>query len=183
MTRLIAASDLHGSAHWCRLLLQAFSAEQPERLILLGDLLYHGPRNSLPDDYNPKEVINLLNTVSDRLLCVRGNCDARVDQAVLHFPILADYAVIRAAGRLIYATHGDVYRQDNPPPLCPGDILLHGHTHIPCWQSFGSNNLCLNPGSVSLPKGGSPHSYLLISDSVLQWKNLENGKTFHELVL
>ena len=157
--KLMIASDLHGSAFYCRQLLAAMEREQPDKLLLLGDILYHGPRNDLPEGYAPKEVIAMLNPLRERLLCVRGNCDTEVDQMVLDFPILAC-----------------------PPPLAKGDILLHGHTHVPAWQEFGSGNLYLNPGSVAIPKENSAHSYMMLTDSGFAWKDLE-GSIYHTLAL
>ena len=177
------ASDLHGSAYYCRKMLEAFEREGADRLFLLGDLLYHGPRNDLPREYAPKEVIPLLNGKREKLLCVRGNCDAEVDQMVLEFPVLADYAVLPVGRRLIYATHGHIYHVKNLPPLAPGDVLLHGHTHVPAWTEFGQGNLYLNPGSVSIPKENSPHSYMTLEGNTMQWKELENSAVFHELTL
>ncbi|MBD9046714.1 MAG: phosphodiesterase [Faecalibacterium prausnitzii] len=177
------ASDLHGSAYYCRKMLEAFEREGADRLFLLGDLLYHGPRNDLPREYAPKEVIPLLNGKREKLLCVRGNCDAEVDQMVLEFPVLADYAVLPVGQRLIYATHGHIYHVKNLPPLAPGDVLLHGHTHVPAWTEFGQGNLYLNPGSVSIPKENSPHSYMTLEGNTMQWKELENSAVFHELTL
>ena len=177
------ASDLHGSAYYCRKMLEAFEREGADRLFLLGDLLYHGPRNDLPRDYAPKEVIPLLNGKKEKLLCVRGNCDAEVDQMVLEFPVLADYAVLPVGQRLIYATHGHIYHVKNLPPLAPGDMLLHGHTHVPAWTEFGQGNLYLNPGSVSIPKENSPHSYMTLEGNTMQWKELESSAVFHELTL
>ena len=177
------ASDLHGSAYYCRKMLEAFEREGADRLFLLGDLLYHGPRNDLPREYAPKEVIPLLNGKKEKLLCVRGNCDAEVDQMVLEFPVLADYAVIPVGRRLIYATHGHIYHVKNLPPLAPGDVLLHGHTHVPAWTEFGQGNLYLNPGSVSIPKENSPHSYMTLEENTMQWKELESSAVFHELAL
>lgn len=177
------ASDLHGSAYYCRKMLEAFEREGADRLFLLGDLLYHGPRNDLPREYAPKEVIPLLNEKKEKLLCVRGNCDAEVDQMVLEFPVLADYAVLPVGQRLIYATHGHIYHVKNLPPLAPGDVLLHGHTHVPAWTEFGQGNLYLNPGSVSIPKEDSPHSYMTLEGNTMQWKELESGAVFHELTL
>ena len=177
------ASDLHGSAYYCRKMLEAFEREGADRLFLLGDLLYHGPRNDLPREYAPKEVIPLLNGKKEKLLCVRGNCDAEVDQMVLEFPVLADYAVLPVGQRLIYATHGHIYHVKNLPPLAPGDVLLHGHTHVPAWTEFGQGNLYLNPGSVSIPKENSPHSYMILEENTMQWKELESGAVFHELTL
>ena len=177
------ASDLHGSAYYCRKMLEAFEREGADRLFLLGDLLYHGPRNDLPREYAPKEVIPLLNGKKEKLLCVRGNCDAEVDQMVLEFPVLADYAVLPVEQRLIYATHGHIYHVKNLPPLAPGDVLLHGHTHVPAWTEFGQGNLYLNPGSVSIPKENSPHSYMTLKGNTMQWKELESSAVFHELTL
>lgn len=177
------ASDLHGSAYYCRKMLEAFEREGADRLLLLGDLLYHGPRNDLPREYAPKEVIPLLNGKKEKLLCVRGNCDAEVDQMVLEFPVLADYAVLPVGQRLIYATHGHIYHVKNLPPLAPGDVLLHGHTHVPAWTEFGQGNLYLNPGSVSIPKENSPHSYMTLERNTMQWKELESSAVFHELTL
>ena len=177
------ASDLHGSAYYCRKMLEAFEREGANRLFLLGDLLYHGPRNDLPREYAPKEVIPLLNGKKEKLLCVRGNCDAEVDQMVLEFPVLADYAVLPVGRRLIYATHGHIYHVKNLPPLAPGDVLLHGHTHVPAWTEFGQGNLYLNPGSVSIPKENSPHSYMTLEGNTMQWKELESSAVFHELTL
>ena len=177
------ASDLHGSTYYCRKMLEAFEREGADRLFLLGDLLYHGPRNDLPREYAPKEVIPLLNGKKEKLLCVRGNCDAEVDQMVLEFPVLADYAVLPVGRRLIYATHGHIYHVKNLPPLAPGDVLLHGHTHVPAWTEFGQGNLYLNPGSVSIPKEDSPHSYMTLEGNTMQWKELESSAVFHELTL
>jgi len=177
------ASDLHGSAYYCRKMLEAFEREGADRLFLLGDLLYHGPRNDLPREYAPKEAIPLLNGKREKLLCVRGNCDAEVDQMVLEFPVLADYAVLPVGQRLIYATHGHIYHVKNLPPLAPGDVLLHGHTHVPAWTEFGQGNLYLNPGSVSIPKEDSPHSYMTLEGNTMQWKELESSAVFHELTL
>ena len=162
--KLMIASDIHGSALYCRQMLEAYEREGAERLLLLGDILYHGPRNDLPDRYAPKEVLAMLNEVREELFCVRGNCDTEVDQMVLSFPVLADYAVFWLGGRLVYATHGHHYNSQTPPPLKKGDILLNGHTHVPKCEAFG-DFLYLNPGSVSIPKEGSPRG----------GRNLENG--------
>ena len=181
--KLLIASDIHGAAGYCRDLLAAWDREGADRLLLLGDLLYHGPRNDLPPDYAPKEVIALLNARKNQIFCVRGNCDTEVDQMVLEFPVLADYAVLPVGRRLIYATHGHIYHVKNLPPLAPGDVLLHGHTHVPAWTEFGQGNLYLNPGSVSIPKENSPHSYMTLEENTMQWKELESSAVFHELIL
>ncbi len=172
--KLMLASDIHGSAFYCRELIAAYEAEQPETLILLGDLLYHGPRNDLPTEYEPKKVIAMLNGIADSLLCVRGNCDTEVDQMVLDFPILADYAVLYDQGRKFYLTHGHRFSEDNPPKLRKGDILFNGHTHIPACCDKG-DYLYINPGSVSVPKEGSAHGYLLYEDGTFTWKSLDGA--------
>ena len=161
------ASDIHGSAYYCRRLLEAYEREGADRLVLLGDILYHGPRNDLPKDYNPKDVFAMLNEKKDAILCVRGNCDSEVDQMVLEFPIMAPYAILTQGSLVVYATHGDHYNTHRLPPLQKGDILLHGHTHLPVWEPFGQDNYYLNPGSASLPKDGNPHSYLRLGRSDL----------------
>ncbi|MBE5937484.1 MAG: phosphodiesterase [Lachnospiraceae bacterium] len=170
--KLMIASDIHGSAYYCRKVIEAFDIEKPDRLVLLGDLLYHGPRNDLPKEYEPKKVIEMLNNIADKLLCVRGNCEAEVDQMVLAFPVMADYAYIVADGLNIFATHGHVFNNDNLPKLQKGDILLHGHTHVPADIKF-ENYRYINPGSVSIPKEGSAHSYLIMENGIFTFKSLE----------
>lgn len=163
----LIASDIHGSATYCRQLLDAFDREGADALLLLGDLLYHGPRNDLPEGYAPKTVIDLLNARREKIFCVRGNCEAEVDQMVLPFPVMADYAVIALGDRVIYATHGHKFGPDNPPPLSDGDILLSGHTHVPMdeMREIPEGKIrCLNPGSVSIPKENSAHGYLILTE-------------------
>lgn len=177
------ASDLHGSAYYTRKMLNAFESEKADKLLLLGDILYHGPRNDLPLEYNPKEVIQLLNEKKNCILAVRGNCDTEVDQMVLDFPILADYCVITVDTncediRCIYATHGHNYNEENRPPLQIGDILMNGHTHVPACIEH-ENYIYMNPGSVSIPKDKSEHSYMILENGVFYWKNLE-GKIYKE---
>ena len=180
--KLMIASDIHGSAYWCEKMLEAWRSEDMPRMLLLGDLLYHGPRNDLPRDYAPKRVIELLNGVREHLLCVRGNCEAEVDQMVLSFPVMADYCVLPLGDRAIYATHGHTCGEMNPPPLMHGDVLLCGHTHIPAFNPH-DDFVYVNPGSVSIPKNGSAHSYLMLEDGHLSWKNLENGETWKQVDL
>ena len=166
------ASDIHGSAYYCRKLLDAYMREGADRLLLLGDLLYHGPRNDLPEEYAPKEVIRLLNGHQQDILCVRGNCEAEVDQMVLEFPVMADYCVIADGDRMIYATHGHLFNQEHLPPLHKGDILLCGHTHVPkCTEH--EDYIYMNPGSVSIPKEGSWHGYMIYENGRFFWKDLQ----------
>lgn len=174
--KLMIASDIHGSAYYCGKLLKAWKRECPDKILLLGDILYHGPRNDLPKDYAPKQVISMLNEIKEEILCVRGNCEAEVDQMVLQFPVLADYCILYEKDHMIFATHGHIYHEKNVPPLKKGDILLHGHTHVPgVWKH--ENYVYLNPGSVSIPKEGSAHSYLMLEDGSFLWKTLE-GETY-----
>lgn len=152
--KLLVASDIHGSARWCRLLMDRIDAECPDKIILLGDLLYHGPRNPLPDEYAPKEVAAMLNGIAEHVVAVRGNCDSEVDQMMLDFPCLGDYALILDEGQTLFATHGHVFGPENTPPLPQGAIVLSGHTHVKTNDEKGGI-LFANPGSTSLPKDGS----------------------------
>lgn len=170
--RIMAAADIHGSAYYCRQLLEAFERENCEKLLLLGDILYHGPRNELPTEYAPKQVIEMLNAKKERLLCVRGNCDTEVDQMVLNFPILAEYCYLYTEKTTIFATHGHKFHKNCMPNLAPGEILLHGHTHVPACEWIG-DNLYINPGSVSIPKEDSYHGYLMIDGDCFLWKSME----------
>ena len=159
--KLMIASDIHGSAYYCKKMVAAYQREHANRLLLLGDILYHGPRNDLPKDYDPKAVISLLNPLKQEILCVRGNCDTEVDQMVLDFPIMAEYCLLELNGQTIFATHGHHFNPQNPPMLKDGDILLNGHTHIPANRNMGTYTY-MNPGSVSIPKEGSAHGLSLI---------------------
>ena len=178
MQKIIIASDIHGSAFWCEQLLQAFENEGADKLLLLGDLLYHGPRNDFPDGYSPKKVFAMLNAMKEKITCVRGNCDSEVDQMVLEFPMMADYALLEACGHTLFATHGHLFNADMPPLLREGDLLLNGHFHTPCNQKMDNGATYVNCGSVSLPKDGTPHSYLLLDGNTLYFKDLETGGIF-----
>ncbi len=172
--KFMIASDLHGSAYYTRQLLDAFQREQADRLILLGDLLYHGPRNDLPEEYAPKQVIAMLSDVQDKVLCVRGNCDTEVDQMVLPFPILADYAALPVGSRLMYCTHGHHFNVNALPPMQQGDILIYGHTHVPL-KDVNDERACLNPGSVSIPKEDSWHGYMTLEDRTFRWIDFDGN--------
>ena len=171
--KLMIASDLHGSAYYTRLLLTAMDREQPDRLLLLGDLLYHGPRNDLPREYAPKQVIQLLNARKSQILCVRGNCEAEVDQMVLEFPVLSEFGVVFADGLTLYMLHG---HKNLDIPVMPEDILLCGHTHVPTVQKDG-DHYYVNPGSVSIPKEGSCHGYMILENRQLRHISLEGENT------
>lgn len=170
----LIASDIHGSAYYCKLLFEAFEMEKADRILLLGDLLYHGPRNDLPKEYNPKAVIEMLNHHKEVILCVQGNCDALVDQMVLEFPIMAEYALIPVGQRLIFATHGHIFHEENLPSIQKGDILLNGHTHIPACVEH-EKYVYMNPGSVSLPKLQSHHGYMTFDGTEFLWKDFDGN--------
>lgn len=187
--KLLIASDIHGSATWCAHLMDALDAEQPDRVVLLGDLLYHGPRNDLPEGYAPKQVIPMLNGIAERVVAVRGNCEAEVDQMVLDFPCMADYAVVLdpAAGpdaspRELFCTHGHVFGPglhnsvDNVPPLPAGSALLYGHTHVKVNEerplaAGGGMLRVFNPGSIAIPKDAT-HSYGIYQDGEFEHRLL-----------
>ena len=175
MAKIMIASDIHGDAETTEILLERYIESGAEKLVLLGDILYHGPRNDLPAGYAPKKVIELLNAYKNDILSVRGNCDTEVDQMVLSFPVLADYAYLSFDGIRIFATHGHNYNTEKRPPLAKGDILLHGHTHVPKFESFGEDNIYINPGSVSIPKENSPKSYILYENRVFSFRRLLDG--------
>lgn len=177
----LIASDIHGSAYWCRKLLERYDAERADRLLLLGDLLYHGPRNDLPRDYAPKQVIDMLSAKKDEILCVRGNCEAEVDQMVLPFPVLAEYGVMPLENHLLFFTHGHHYNEQTPPLLKKGDILLNGHFHVPACREHDTF-LYMNPGSVSIPKENSKNSYMTLEKGCFQWKDMD-GNIYHEYFL
>lgn len=169
--KLIIASDIHGSAFWCRRLMDEIEKENPDRVILLGDLLYHGPRNDLPKEYAPKEVIPLLSSLKEKIIAVRGNCEAEVDQMVLPFPCLSDYSQLLVDGKLFYLTHGHHASPDHLPPLPEGSVFLFGHTHVKM-DSIINGIRCINPGSVSIPKDGS-HSCLIYENENFSFRILE----------
>lgn len=171
--KIMVASDIHGSALYCRRMLERFDEEGADKLLLLGDLLYHGPRNPLPEEYNPKAVAEMLNARKQQILCVRGNCDGEVDQMMLEFPIMADYCILSVGSRMVFATHGHHHNENSLPMLQEGDILLHGHTHIPVLEDRGAYMLA-NPGSVTLPKQESVRGYLLLEEGALTLKDLDN---------
>ena len=161
--KLLIASDIHGSAYWCRKICDLMETEQPDKLILLGDLLYHGPRNDLPRDYAPKQVIPMLSHYADKIIAVRGNCEAEVDQMVLPFPCMAEFSQLFVDGMTFYLTHGHHANPENLPPLTEGSVFLSGHTHVKL-DEVRNGIRCLNPGSVSIPKDGS-HSCLIFENN------------------
>lgn len=174
--KLFIASDLHGSAKFCRMMLEAFERERADRIALLGDVLYHGPRNPLPDGYAPQEAAALLNNYRQKIICVRGNCDSEVDQMVLEFPILSDYALICADGINMYLSHG----HRAVPPMTDSDVYLTGHTHVPLIEKNGW--LHLNPGSLSLPKEGSERGYIVYENRTFTFRTLD-GREYKQITV
>lgn len=179
--RVMFASDIHGSAFYCRKMLEAYQQIQGERLVLLGDLLYHGPRNDLPKEYAPKEVIAMLNEKKNEIYAVRGNCEAEVDQMVLEFPVMADYCVLMENDVTFFATHGHLFHENNRPPMKPGDVLIHGHTHVLKAEKREGWYL-LNPGSVSIPKEGNPPTYGIYENGSFRIYDFDN-RLIKELAL
>lgn len=173
--KLVIASDIHGSAYWCERLMEEIDREAPDKVVLLGDILYHGPRNDLPRDYAPKRVLAMLNPLASRIVAVRGNCEAEVDQMVLDFPCMADYAVLMDGDRQLYLTHGHLWNPDNLPPLPDGGAFLYGHTHVKQDEDVpnphGGVVRCINPGSVSIPKDGS-NSFIVYEDGAFDFREL-----------
>ena len=181
--KYLIASDIHGSAYWCQQLLEAFAFEEADKLVLLGDILYHGPRNDFPDDYSPKKVFEMLNKIKDKILCVRGNCDSEVDQMVLEFPIMADYALAECNGHTLFFTHGHLFNSENPPLLKKGDVLFNGHFHTPQNREMENGAYYANCGSTALPKEDTPHGYILVDENTIFWKDLQTGGMFDCLTL
>ncbi len=178
--KLLFASDIHGSELYLSRLIERYKEEGADKLILLGDLLYHGPRNNLPEGYNPKAVFKILNELKKDILAVRGNCEAEVDQMVLEFPVLADYATLFVDGKEIMLTHGSTFNPQSPLPLSSGSIVMYGHTHIPS-KTVVDGVYYLNVGSISLPKNNSPRSYVVYENGTFYWKSLLDGAVFDEL--
>ncbi|MBF0598793.1 phosphodiesterase [Olsenella sp. CU969] len=173
--KYLIASDIHGSAYWCGRLMERVEAERPDKILILGDVLYHGPRNALPRDYDPKGVIAMLNPLAPAIVAVRGNCEAEVDQMVLDFPCMADYAeIVDPGGRTLWLTHGHLWNPGNLPPLQPGSAFLYGHTHVKVLEEVEGGVTVFNPGSVSIPKDGS-HSFGIYEDGRFRLELLEEG--------
>ncbi|MDT8718109.1 phosphodiesterase [Clostridium sp. 19966] len=177
--KLFFISDIHGSIYYLKKAFECFKQERADGIILLGDSLYHGPRNPLPKEYNPKEVSDLLNEYKENIIAVRGNCDSEVDAALLNYPMMSDYSFILFGERRVFLTHGHLYNPDKLPALKQGDIFAYGHTHI--YQAENVNGIFLiNPGSVSLPKAGNTHTYGILRESSFEIKDLE-GKEIKKL--
>ena len=171
--KMLFASDIHGSAYYAEKVIEKFESGGAEKLILLGDILYHGPRNDLPEGHAPKEVFALLNGYADRIIAVRGNCDAEIDQMVLDFPITADYCSMMLDGREFFLTHGHIYSPENMPKLQRGSAFVFGHIHLPVAEMIDGIAV-LNPGSAALPKEGNPNSYAVFEDGVFEIKTFDD---------
>ena len=180
--KLLIASDIHGSALAARLLVGYFWDLKCDYMLLLGDILYHGPRNALPGEYDTKECAKILNGIYQKIWCVQGNCDAEVDQLMLEFPLTADYMQLPVNGRLIFASHGHHFGPHYLPPIGSCDILMCGHTHMPGHQKFEDLLYC-NPGSPSIPKGGSKPGFMTFENNLLCWRELDSGKTYDSVLL
>ncbi|MBW4085384.1 phosphodiesterase [Paenibacillus sp. S150] len=179
--KLMFISDIHGSLYWLEQALAKAGEEQPHTLVILGDFLYHGPRNPLPEGYNPQGVAARLNAYGKSLVAVRGNCDAEVDQMLLQFPMMGDYVLILHEGRKIYATHGHGFSIDQLPLLTPGDVFIQGHTHLPV-ADVKEGITVLNPGSISLPKENNPNSYGILENGEFIIKTFA-GQTVKQIKL
>ena len=171
--KYVIASNIHGSAYYCRLFKKRCEEEAPQKIILLGDLLYHGARNPLPPEYSTLECAEILNSMKENILCIRGNCDSQVDTLVLEFPVEADFAFLPLKDRTAIFAHGHL----TPACLKKGDILFNGHFHVPAFEERESCTY-VNCGSVSIPKEDSPHSYVVLEGNSLVWKDVETGKPF-----
>lgn len=175
--KLVFISDIHGSITYAEKAKEIFEKEEGTYLIILGDILYHGPRNPLPEGYNPKAVVEIFNELANKIVAVRGNCDADVDQMLLNFPMMSDYSMILHEGVRIFLTHGHIYNEENLPKLQPGDVIIHGHTHLLGEKSVEGIKI-INPGSITLPKGGNEHSYGVLEGREFTIKNLEGNIIF-----
>lgn len=174
MSKLFFISDIHGSLYYLKKVLAIYESEKADYIIILGDELYHGPRNPLPKDYNPKEAAQILNTYKDKIIAVRGNCDSEVDEMVLQYPMMAAYSIVLYNSRKLFLTHGHIYDRNKLPNLGSGDAIIYGHTHIPLAEKQ-DNIFVINPGSISMPKENNPNSYGILEDNVFKIKDLEGN--------
>lgn len=179
--KLMFVSDIHGSLFYAKEAIKIFEKEKADQLMIVGDVLYHGPRNPLPKDYNPAQVADLLNQYKDKIIAVRGNCDSEVDQMVLSFEMMGDYHIIVKDNYKIFMTHGHLYNKNQMPNLNPGDAFIHGHFHLPMAEKLGEV-FYLNPGSITLPKENNPNSYAVLEGHHFMVKDLE-GHTLKEIHL
>ena len=175
--KVLICSDIHGSAYYCRAFIKRIESEKPDKIFILGDILYHGPRNDLPREYAPKEVIAMLNPLAEKITAVRGNCEAEVDGMVLDFDCMQTYVETEVNGIPLILTHGHHYNKEKPFPKKERYVLLNGHFHVPEIEDRGAF-VYLNDGSVSIPKQNSPHSYIVFEEHTFLWKDVETGEVF-----
>ena len=179
--KIFFISDIHGSIFFLRKSLERYKEEKAKYIVVLGDVLYHGPRNPLPRDYNPEAVASLLNEYKDKIIAVRGNCDSEVDQILIDYPMMSDYSIMLCDDRRLFLTHGHIYNERNLPKLGENDVLIYGHSHIPVAKKQ-NNIFILNPGSISLPRENIPNSYAVLQDNLFQIKDLD-GNVITEIEL
>ncbi|QGU94407.1 phosphodiesterase [Clostridium bovifaecis] len=177
--KLFFISDIHGSIYYLNKAMEQCKKEEPDYIIILGDELYHGPRNPIPKEYNPEAVANLLNIYKDKIIAIRGNCDSEVDQMVLKYPIMSDYSMILYNGRRLFLTHGHIYNEENLPNISKGDVLIYGHIHVPVAKEQ-EGIFIINPGSITLPKENTPHCYAVLEEDIFRIKTLD-GDTYKEI--
>ena len=168
--KIFVASDIHGSSYYMKKLAKIIEEEKPEQIILLGDLYYHGPRNKFPKKYCPKKVAEILNSYKDKIVCVKGNCDAEVDQMISDFEIAESYET-ELFGKSFLFVHGHKLDKENMPKK---DFVFGGHTHVPCVVDYDGCRY-VNPGSLSLPKGAYGQSYAVISDGKIEIKEIKGN--------
>jgi len=179
--KIFFMSDIHGSLFFLKKALERYKEEKAKYIVILGDVLYHGPRNPLPREYNPEAVADLLNEYKDKIIAVRGNCDSEVDQILIEYPMMSDYSIMLCNDRRIFLTHGHIFNENNFPSLSENDVLIHGHTHIPVAKKH-NNIFVLNPGSLALPRDNIPNSYAILQDNLFQIKDLD-GNVMKEIKL
>lgn len=173
--KIFLISDIHGSVFYLKEALKRYKEEAADYIVILGDELYHGARNPLPEQYNPQETAKLLNEYADRIIAVRGNCDSEVDELVLNYPIMSTYSTILYRGRRLFLTHGHIYNEDNLPPLSKGDVFMYGHIHIPIAKKHEGLYI-INPGSITFPKNGSVNSYAILEVDRITIKDLSGNE-------
>ncbi|RXM74497.1 phosphodiesterase [Clostridium tetani] len=177
--KLFFISDIHGSSYYLEKVINIYEKEKADYLVILGDELYHGARNPLPKEYNPKKVAEILNKYKNKIIAVRGNCDSEVDQMVLNYPIMSDYSIILYNNRRLFLTHGHIYNKNNLHTISNGDVFIYGHTHVPLAERI-NNIFIINPGSITFPKENTPHCYGILENNTFKIKTLD-GEVFKEI--
>ena len=176
--KILFISDIHGVPGSLEKVFKHAKVLEPDKIVLLGDALYHGPRNGVPGFYDPVKVVEMLNAVRENLIAVRGNCDAEVDQMLLKFPIMSDFSELITEKKRFFLTHGHLWNADHLPPVPMGTILCHGHTHLPVLETLPGGIILFNPGSISLPKGGNPPTFGFFDGEKLSIRLVENASVY-----